>query len=317
MASQTIVYVHGAGPQKDPAAFKKETDELLFGKSVDFSRAGHYAAVRWGQGGGGAGVTAAAPGRARRVAAIRGSTTPAVTPTAAADALIGATLTKRSNRAAGAAADKKPTRTEINQARRLVEQLYRHADEVAAASPVPKRPGAALNVTFPDPIFRFIVGKFASDVLDYLFGPWTEAMRAPVRAALLKKPTPSIVLAHSLGTIITYDVLSEPALAGLKLNLLVTVGCPLGIGNVQKRLRDGAGKPHPVPSEVVNGSWLNFADPFDPVALEQTLRDEFTPPPNFATDTQVNNQARNNHDLTGYLAIAVIRQTIADAASRP
>jgi len=94
--------------------------------------------------------------------------------------------------------------------------------------------------------------------------------------------------------------------------VLFTLGCPLGIGNVQNLLRDGAGKPNPVPPQIA--AWENYSDPFDPVALEHTLHDEFTPPPNFAHDEEVNNQARNNHDLTGYLQIPLIAQAIAAAA---
>jgi hypothetical protein len=61
-------------------------------------------------------------------------------------------------------------------------------------------------------------------------------------------------------------------------------------------------------------AWRNFGDRFDPVAVEATLRDEFDPPKNFAKDDEVNNQARNNHDLPGYLSIPIISSAIADAA---
>jgi hypothetical protein len=136
-------------------------------------------------------------------------------------------------------------------------------------------------------------------------------MREPVRRVLLQDPPPKVIVAHSLGTIILYDVLSEPALAGLKVDLLVTVGCPLGIGNVQDRLRDRAGRPNPVPKPLA--AWSNFADRFDPVALEATLRDEFTPK-DFAKDAEVNNPARNNHDLDGYLSVGLVHATITGAA---
>jgi hypothetical protein len=237
---------------------------------------------------------------------------PQVSPTEAADAIVSATLTAPRPRGTAAAdAPPPPTAADVAAARRLVAQLYRRADLVASRSTAPTA-GRALGVTFPDPIFRFVVGKLASDVIDYLYGPWTEAMRAPVRRALLRSPRPKVVVAHSLGTVITYDVLSEPVFAGFRVDLLVTIGSPLGIGNVQQRLRDGAGRPNPVPKPV--RAWSNFADRFDPVALEATLRDEFDPPRDFATDTSVNNAARNNHDLPGYLSVGVIRQTIVDAA---
>jgi hypothetical protein len=194
------------------------------------------------------------------------------------------------------------------EAQALTEQLFRRADRVAARSASPSN---LAGVGFPDPIFRRVVGAFASDVVDYLWGGFAEAMRAPVRAAFLAGPPPEIVVCHSLGTIITYDVLSEPAFANLKIPLLVTLGSPLGIDNVQKKLRNGAGKPNPVPKSVT--AWTNFNDRFDPVAIEQTLRDEFKPPLNLPRDVSVNNPARNNHDLSGYLPIPLVRTAITTA----
>ena len=44
-------------------------------------------------------------------------------------------------------------------------------------------PQRMAGIGFPDPIFRMVVGAFASDVVDYLFGGFAERMRAPVRAA--------------------------------------------------------------------------------------------------------------------------------------
>ncbi len=94
--------------------------------------------------------------------------------------------------------------------------------------------------------------------------------------------------------------------------LLVTLGSPLAIANVQQCLRDRAGRPHPVPPEV--HAWENFADFWDPVALDKTLRDDFDPPPRFAHDHLVNNPARDNHALAGYCSIASVRAAIAGAA---
>ena len=308
-----LVYVHGAGPQAPMKDFKLEADTLIFGKSMPSTRVGYYANVRWpATTGGGTGATAATgTNRARRTAAIRAAMAPEVSADAAAAQIVAATLTAPGGRRRAAAAPAMSAK-DIDRATKLVEELYQEADRIANRSPRKRGKGTALNVTFPDPIFRFIVGKFASDVIDYLYGPFKQAMREPVRQALLASPAPKVVVAHSLGTIVTYDVLSQPDLAGLKVDVLFTLGCPLGIGNVQQRLRDGAGKPNPVPTQIA--AWSNYSDPFDPVALEHTLRDEFKPPPNFAHDESVNNQARNNHDLTGYLKIPLIAQAIAAAA---
>jgi hypothetical protein len=315
VSPKPVVYVHGAGPQQPAPAFKHELDQILFGRDMPTTRVGYYADVRWPPGRGAAGPAAAAGvPRQRRSTAIRRAAEPGTSVRRAANEILGTTFggAGGAGTAGGGGVAAPPDPARVAAARKLVEQLYRRADRVATISPVVPHPGVALAPPIPDPIFRFIVGRFACDVLDYLYGSFAEAMRAPVRAALLMTPTPKVVVAHSLGTIVTYDVLSEPALAGLDVELLVTLGCPLGIRNVQDRLRDGMGRPHPVPPEV--RSWSNFADRFDPVALEASLRDEFEPPKDFARDQEVNNPARNNHDLTGYASISVVRAAIAAAA---
>jgi len=307
MAPQQLVYVHGAGPQKPAPALKNELDLLLFGKNMSTTRVAHYASVRWPPAVGGTTIAAAASGRERRTRAIRRSTDPTLSTDDAAEEIVRAAL--RGPAGVGTAPGITPA--EIRRARTLVRQLYRQADRVASSSATPT-PGVAFGPTFPDPIFRFIVGKFASDVIDYLYGPFKGQMQAPVFDALRKNPPPKVIVAHSLGTIITYDVLSDPALANLKDNLLITIGCPLGIGNVQNRLRNGAPRPHPVPPALK--TWRNFADRWDPVALDQTMRDEFDPPKNFAVDAEVNNPARDNHELLGYLSVAIVHDTIVAAA---
>ncbi len=319
-----LVYVHGAGPQAPVATLKGQLDRILFGAAVPTTRVAYYADIRWGgrsTAGGAAASVPAAPGRARRMRAITSSMAPDVSARAAADAIVAASLEPAgrtrgrragADAAAGATAQAVAGPEDVAEAKRLVRQLYRRADHVAVRSSVPA-PSLALGITFPDPIFRFVVGRFATDVVDYLYGPYTEAMRAPVRQTLLQDPPPRVVVAHSLGTIILYDVLSEPALAHLSVDVLVTVGCPLGIGNVQNRLRDRAGRPNPVPPSL--GAWSNFADRFDPVALDATLGDEFEPR-SFARDAEVNNDARNNHDLTGYLSVALVRNRIVGATGR-
>jgi hypothetical protein len=304
----SLVYVHGAGPQKPAPLLKRELDQLLFGHDLPTSRVAHYASVRWPPAAAGPAIGLDRSTRARRQRAIRAAAGPEVSAQSAARAIVTATLVPpgAGGRGVAAAGAVQPPADAV----RLVARLYRNADRIALRSSTP-RPGVALGPWFPDPIFRFIVGLFASDVVDYLFGGWADRMRVPVRQALLGGPPPGVIVAHSLGTIVVYDVLSEPAFAGLAADLLVTVGSPLGIANVQDRLRDGGGRPNPVPGKL--RAWSNFADRWDPVALDATLRDEFRPPKNFARDEAVNNQARNNHDLTGYLSVAMVRSTILAA----
>lgn len=297
--AKNLVYVHGAGRQLPAAQLKQQLDQILFGAPLATSRVAHYSDVRWPPAGSGLGVAGGGAGRARREAAVKHAAVRTVSPDQAAEMVVKATLSAR-GRPLGAmsSGDRKA-------AKAIATALYRRADVAARRA----HPGA-LGIGFFDPIFRLIVGKFASDVIDYLFGAPRAAMQAPVRKALLEGPKADVVIAHSLGTIITYDVLSEPALKDRRPKVLITVGCPLGIDNVQDRLRDGAGRPNPIPAGITD--WANFADRFDPVALEATLRDEFTPG-DLIKDQAVNNLAKNNHDLDGYLTIAVVRSLIRQA----
>lgn len=324
MAAKPLVYVHGAGVQKRPRDLKDELDQVIFGRPMTATRVAHYSDVRWPPAGPvGGRPSGAATDRAARERAVRAAAKPQVTPKDAASEIVAATLAAGQARGRGPSASGRtgagtaresagPSGTDTAAARRLVEQLYRSADRVGERSAAPTPPVG--GITFPDLIFRRVVGAFASDVVDYLYGDFAERMRAPVRQALLIGPAPKVIVAHSLGTIITYDVLSEPAFSGFSVELLVTLGSPLGIGNVQARLRNRAGRPNPVPSAV--RAWVNFADQFDPVALDRTLRNEFSPPKDFATDESVNNPARNNHDLTGYLSIGVVRSAIVNAVGQ-
>lgn len=315
MAGDVLVYVHGAGKQAKAAAMKAELDGLLFGAAPPPTRLAYYADVRWPPAGAGPAAAGGASGRTRRERAVRRAAKPELSPEAAADEVVRATLARPASGRIGAAAAAagRVAPEDRRAATELAETMFRSADRVARRSSTGRRRLGA-GVSFPDPIFRAIVGFFASDVIDYLYAGFADRMRAPVRATLLQDPAPKVVVAHSLGTIITYDVLSEAAFKTRALPLLVTVGSPLGIGNVQARLRDRAGRPNPVPKGVK--AWANFADRFDPVALDATLRDAFEPPVDFAVDDAVNNGAPNNHDLTGYLSIGVVGTMIRQAMGR-
>jgi hypothetical protein len=119
-----------------------------------------------------------------------------------------------------------------------------------------------------------------------------------------------VVIAHSLGTVIAYDVLSEPALAGRRVPLLVSLGSPLGYTEIQ----DVITKPLRLPAPVQ--LWANFADPLDVVALDTSLADEFQGAPRII-DARVDNPSPNNHAACGYLGASRVRSTVTAALSAP
>jgi len=80
----------------------------------------------------------------------------------------------------------------------------------------------------------------------------------------------TVLVAHSLGTVVSWETLHEhPS----PVRLLVTLGSPLGMRTVVwPRL---VPRPPRTPEQV--GAWLNFFDPDDPVAVRPRLEDDFGP----------------------------------------
>jgi hypothetical protein len=119
--------------------------------------------------------------------------------------------------------------------------------------------------------FRALVKVTFKDVYAYFFDGFGERMRAVTHAALRDITGPVVVLGHSLGSIIAYDVLRDPASRALDVPLFLTVGSPLAVTEVQ----DLVVRPLEVPSAVA--AWRNASDARDVVALDHTIRPEYSP----------------------------------------
>jgi hypothetical protein len=140
------------------------------------------------------------------------------------------------------------------------------------------------------------------DVYDYLHDVsglrrrTMERVSTPIRSS---QGETVAIIAHSLGSIIAYDILNtHPELA---VDLFITTGSPLAIDKgVRSQLLPDAGGELGAPAGV--RAWVNFADPDDIVALGGTLRDAF--PRNgkpFVTDVAVRNPKSSPHDSLSYL----------------
>jgi len=311
------VYVHGAGQQFEAGYLKRVLDSILLGRSDDpNTELAYYADIlhvprvppAWIE----AQATAAAEAVARpepttrvftaNVAAVSARTVVRAESAAAAiDALanpadvrefvIGPTneLAKRAVDEAGI-----PKRSE-DDAYRLAQKMIRRASPAIRIE--------AVNV--PDVAFRIILRTFAQDVLAYLFrADIRNRMRGRVRTVLRRHTGPLLVVAHSLGTIVTYDVLNGGDMRTSDVRL-ITLGCPLGIEDVQVRLVGGGARPIPVPAPITR--WHNFAAVRDPVALSKRLATDYT---RIAiTDRTVDLAGVQviEHDLDKYLALATVK----------
>jgi hypothetical protein len=102
-----------------------------------------------------------------------------------------------------------------------------------------------------------------------------------------------VIVAHSLGSIIAYNILSAQS-RRLNVPLFLTVGCPLGIRAVRIHL-----SPISFPNNVT--SWFNGFDPRDVVALYPLDRENFNVSPAIENYGRVNNVTDDRHGIVGYL----------------
>jgi hypothetical protein len=149
-------------------------------------------------------------------------------------------------------------------------------------------------------IFRALVKRTFADVYAYFFGGSGDGMRDRMRSALDAVDGPVVVVAHSLGTIIAYDVLRE---RGRDVPLLVTAGCPLAVQEIQ----DLVTAPLRVPDGVTE--WRNVADGRDLVALDKTIRPEYAPAER-TRDFLVVNDSDTHHGISEYLRTAPVRDAV-------
>jgi hypothetical protein len=95
-----------------------------------------------------------------------------------------------------------------------------------------------------------------------------DARRAAVlhraTAAILRAPRPRVVIAHSLGSVVAWDLLAD---SRIDMDLLVTLGSPLAHPAL-------AVESAPFPYHRV-GSWLNVVHLLDPVPAGRGLHDSF------------------------------------------
>jgi hypothetical protein len=152
-------------------------------------------------------------------------------------------------------------------------------------------------------VFRVLVKRTFADVYAYFFGGSGDAMRSRLRSTLAEVDGPVVVIGHSLGSIIAYDVLRESGPAR-DIPLFVTVGSPLGVTEIQ----DLVTRPLQVPGGVA--MWRNVADGRDLVALDRTIRPEYAPSERTA-DFLVVNDSANHHGIGEYLSSGPVRSAVA------
>lgn len=185
-------------------------------------------------------------------------------------------------------------------------------DAEYGAEPSPRGP---LNWKWVQAILRAIdknspgMGKtsletFTRDVFLYTTRSGVrDAIDAVVARALSEQPT--LIVSHSLGTVVAYSVLRRD-LRPLQIPLLVTLGSPLGVRAVRDPLRPLT---YPVP---VRG-WYNAFDKRDVVSLYPLDGTNFPIQPAIENNASVRNHTDNRHGIVGYLDDRSVAGRILDA----
>ena len=121
-----------------------------------------------------------------------------------------------------------------------------------------------------------------------------------------------MLIAHSLGSIIAYDVLINAA-ANLSIDTLVAIGSPLGLPIIKSRIfaehkLEGFPKGSLKTPDSIRSHWHNLADVRDKIAINYKLRDDFAensagirPVDKLVVNDYVYGDQKNPHKSYGYL----------------
>ena len=190
--------------------------------------------------------------------------------------------------------------------------------------------GTALEIAswLPDPVKQAVIRKAALEAYYFLFDkeytrPDGERFRVreQLRARLLadlhaarEQADTTVIISHSMGTMVAYDVLRNcpdcPPVA-----TLFTMGSPLGIQEVQDELKAEGTRQVDFPAAKL-GRWINLYDPLDPVCgASPRLGEDYLPVDGHAVqDLKESNWGHWRHTVTHYLAGSLLRSHLRQAA---
>lgn len=149
-----------------------------------------------------------------------------------------------------------------------------------------------------------------------------DAIRMRLAEVLRKYAKRDILLiSHSMGTIISYDVLTRTT-PDISIDTLITIGSPLGMPLIIKQIlleqgRDIRKERQPAAPDNIRTAWCNFSDLDDPVAINYNLADDYLPNSAGITSRDIivynnyeNDGDRSPHKLYGYLRAPEVANAI-------
>ncbi len=146
-----------------------------------------------------------------------------------------------------------------------------------------------LKTPFGDATLR----RFTYDVFIYLTFPGVRKRINDFVHSTIDS-SPCVVIGHSLGSVVGYDVLGNHSTDNVI--KYITIGSPLGLKSIKSKLN----KPLAMP-ECLSSGWYNAYDERDVVALNPLDGNYFPITPEIENNNLVKNSTHNHHGITGYL----------------
>jgi len=305
-AARTIIYVHGIGNKPEPHVLKCQWDKALFGFDLgERSRLAYWVNRAY--------YPEPSPGTC-----------------ATGDLVTTEELSGPPSLGARALAADEPLQdfvgeiTKDREARQTLMAIARRLDREPTAASEKSLHAHEVDAKispFPKPVrqwlTRRLTGALLRDVNDLFFvEERREIMRNSLKERILAGGGPFVVIGHSQGSMIAYDVLCElsrkrpaPDVA-----LFVTVGSPLGIREVQDQLEILTKQKRLAVPPCVRG-WLNVADPLDPVAIDKRVKSDYAAHKGVVIDDNVEwnpDSPRHPHSGTGYLETKPVQRAVKD-----
>jgi hypothetical protein len=118
---------------------------------------------------------------------------------------------------------------------------------------------------------------------------------------------PTVMLGHSLGSIVAYNVVRDSSKKSIR--AFITVGSPLGIRGISSSLE--------TPFRNIAGThgWFNAYDKRDVVALNPLDATYFPVHPTIVNDGTLINTTENHHGIVSYLDKVEVARRVAEGFS--
>ena len=130
-----------------------------------------------------------------------------------------------------------------------------------------------------------------------------------------RRPGPHVLVTHSMGTVIGYDVLTgEDDVPGVE--AMITLGSPLGLSDLQEKLAPPWTRHDGWPTtRLGTGQWTNVADRLDPVCgFDAAIGPDFCRGGvSQVLDVSVTNEGRWRHSVVKYLRQHAVRDALLRA----